>query len=312
MTRGWAEKQRLGDLKNYARNTGSDLQQFATFKEEADFLGNGNETAKVLPSMTAKWFEDTAGEINHLFADAEKVAGKKKNNEFISTITDLKILSGLALFHAKRIPAAVSYCIYNETKDHKAFDEAIRYEKAAIDAWKSIVDAAADIYTDDLMMGVRNADLCGHWKDELIKLEDGLKQLEIERKSISESTNLNTPKYLDSKESSWYSEFNISHEKVTELPVGQALKIRIKVSSPAGIKWVKLNHRSLNQDVDYKTIVMRGTAEPGVFEVSVSADEIAQEWDYMYLIRVMNNENHGIIYPDFNKETPYVVVHLKR
>ncbi len=312
MTRGWAEKQRLGDLKNYAKNTGSDLQQFATFVEEADFLISGHETAKILPSMTGRWFEETATEINRLIDNAEKAIGEHKNNEFISTITDLKILSGLALYHSKRIPAAVSYCIFEITKDPNALDEAIRFEKSAVEAWKTIVDAAADVYTEDLMMGVRNADLCGHWKDELVKLEEGLKQLINERNNIAESAEINAPKYRKSEKCSWYDDFKVEHTRTTEIPVGQPLKISVKVSSPSGIKWVKLNHRSLNQDVDYKTVIMNSTGAPGVFEATVPSNEINPEWDYMYLISVMNNDNHGIIYPDFSRETPYVVVHLIR
>ena len=33
-----------------------------------------------------------------------------------------------------------------------------------------MVAAAGDMYTDDLAMGSRRADLCGHWKDELVLL----------------------------------------------------------------------------------------------------------------------------------------------
>ncbi len=313
MTRGWAEKQRLGDLKSYSKNTGSDLQQFASFEDEADFLIYGKETARILPSMTSKWFEETSGEINQLIDEAEKTIGEHKTNEYISTITDLKILSGLASYHAKRIPAAVSWCIYEKTKDISALDDAIENERKAVDAWKEIVNAAGDVYTDDLMMGVRNADLCGHWRDELVKLEDGLEQLKKERSSAQSLVAIQkAPKYVKAEQSDWQNEFNIIHTKTTEIPVGKPLKISITVSSPSGIKWVKLNHRSLNQDVEYNTILMKSTGKPGVFEASVPADEINPEWDYMYFISIMNNDNHGVIYPDLNKETPYVVVHLDR
>ena len=47
MTRGWAEKQRLGDLPAYAKAEGSDIQQFASFDEEAQMLIEGGETAKI-------------------------------------------------------------------------------------------------------------------------------------------------------------------------------------------------------------------------------------------------------------------------
>jgi len=34
--------------------------------------------------------------------------------------------------------------------------------------------------------------------------------------------------------------------------------------------------------------------------------------DLMYLIEVMDNRGNGQIYPDFNRETPYIVVRLSR
>jgi hypothetical protein len=56
MTRGWAEKQRLGDLPAYARAEGSDIQQFASFDEEAQLLIAGGETPKTRPPQTSRWF----------------------------------------------------------------------------------------------------------------------------------------------------------------------------------------------------------------------------------------------------------------
>jgi hypothetical protein len=178
MTRGWAEKQRLGNLPSYSRATGSDLRQFANFDEEAQILIEGGETAKILPSMTSIWFDQASSEINKLIMKAEKVVGNNRNKEFNSTITDLKILSNLALYHSRRIPAAVSYRLFERTKDVAALDEAIAHERNAIEAWRQIVEAAGDVYTNDLMMGVRTADLCGHWKDELVAMGNGLKALE--------------------------------------------------------------------------------------------------------------------------------------
>ena len=181
-TRGWSEKQRLGDLTQYASAEGSDIQQFTSFDEEARILLEGVETAKVRPSMTSRWFEHTSSDINNLIMKAEKAVGNKNNKEFISTITDLKILSDLALYHSRRIPAAVSYRLFELTKDVSALDKAIGYERNAIEAWRQIVIAAGDVYADDLMMGIREAKFegithhqSGHWKDELGYMEQGLK-----------------------------------------------------------------------------------------------------------------------------------------
>ncbi len=54
MTRGWAEKQRLGALPEYAKAEDSDIQQFTSFDEEARLLIEGGETAKLrLASMSS-------------------------------------------------------------------------------------------------------------------------------------------------------------------------------------------------------------------------------------------------------------------
>lgn len=313
MTRGWAEKQRLGNLENYAKNTGSDLQQFASFDDEAKMLIEGGESARILPSMTSRWFEQTSEDISRLVSEAEKSGGNTTNKEFISTIADLKILSNLALFHARRIPAAVSFRLFERTKDVKALDEAISYERSATEAWRQIVNSAGDIYTDDLMMGVRGADLCGHWKDELAMQEKGVKDLQQKRDDFNtEDIVINSPKYKPAASSDWAEIFQIEHKRITELPVGEPLKLRIKVSAPGGIKSVEVSHRSVNQDVDYKTIQAIKTGKPDVFEATIPAGDINPRWDYIYFFKIIDNENHGTIYPDLNRETPYIIVNLIR
>ena len=182
MTRGWAEKQRLGDLPAYAKAEGSDIQQFASFDEEAQMLLEDGETAKIRPAANSRWFAKVAAETSAAVAEAEKRVGSHRNKEFDSTVTDLKILAHLALFHSRRIPAAVNYRLFERTKDPQALADAIAQERSAMEAWRQLVAAAADFYSDDLMMGVRGADLCGHWKDELAALEKGLASLERQQR----------------------------------------------------------------------------------------------------------------------------------
>jgi len=313
MTRGWAEKQRLGSLPEYARDEGSDIQQFANFDEEAQLLIEGGETAKILPSMNSQWFEQTSADLDKLIAEAVKASGNSKNNEFISTITDLKILSNLALYHSRRIPAAVSYRIFERTRDVSALDEAIASERNAIKAWQQIVTAADDVYTDDLMMGVRGADLCGHWKDELVSLHKGLSDLEQKRTAFKTDGNLKkAPHYKVAACSDLAKRFQITHQPVTNIPVGQPLKVTIKVTNAAGIKWVNLSYRSVNQDVEYQTMPMLPTGEKDTFGAVVPANQINPKFDFMYFIKVMDNDHNGVIYPDLNKETPYIIVKLIR
>ena len=75
---------------------------------------------------------------------------------------------------------------------------------------------------------------------------------------------------------------------------------------------MELSYRSVNQDVEYESIRMLPTGEKDVYEATVPAEKINPKWDFMYLIKIMNNDKQGMIYPDLNKETPYIFVHLIR
>jgi hypothetical protein len=57
---------------------------------------------------------------------------------------------------------------------------------------------------------------------------------------------------------------------------------------------------------------MLPTGEKDLYQAIVPADRINPQWDFMYLIEVMDHNGKGRIYPDLNKETPYKVVKLIR
>jgi hypothetical protein len=100
---------------------------------------------------------------------------------YASTIVDLQILSDLAAYHSYWSAAGMSYALFENTHDLNALDDAIQRESDATAAWAGIVRDAGDVYNFDLMMGLPQADLSGHWRDELLKLKDGLATLKKQR-----------------------------------------------------------------------------------------------------------------------------------
>ncbi len=313
MTRGWAEKQRLGDLPAYARAEGSDIAQFANFDEEARLLIDGGETAKLRPAENSRWFAQTAEDINTQVTAAEQRIGSHRNKEFASTVTDLRMLANLALFHSRRIPAAVNYRLFERTKDARALDAAIAGERQAIEAWRQLVIAAGDFYAPDLMMGVRNADLCGHWQDELVALEQGLAALAQLRKDFQPGSESRTaPQYPWPAKDDNNAPLLVTHQSVTAAPADKPLAITAGVCGPSGVKWVRLCYRSVNQHQDYRTLPMLPTGEKDQYQAVIPPEQIDPKWDLMYFIETMDNKGSGRIYPDLNQQTPYVVVRLRR
>jgi hypothetical protein len=309
-TRGWAEKQRLGDLPVYAKAEGSDTQQFASFDEEAQLLIDGGETAKCRPPETSRWLAKIAEDILADVGAAERRIGTHRTKEFDSTIVDLKILANLAMFHARRVPAAVSYCLFQRTKDPRALDAAIGYEHVAIEAWRKLVAAAGDVYADDLMMGVRSAGLCGHWRDELAALEKGVAALERQHKAL--------PAAEGTKAAPRYQTVGIGdppvvvHQPVTRAPAGKSLTITAEVRATDGVKWVRLRYRAVNQQLDYESLALEPTGKQDEYRAVIPVDRLVAKWDFMYFFEVMDKQGTGRIYPDFDRETPYVVVRLTK
>ena len=335
MTRGWAEKQSLGDLAAYAKTESSDLCQFASFDDEARLLITGGETARIRPSNNSQWFEKTSAHVLGLVARIKSISAspdkagdqslKKEpgdqspnkepgnqppNKELSSTITDLEILANLALYHARRIPAAVYYRLYERTHDVAALDSAIRQEDRAIEAWRQIVRSAGDYYTDNLQMGVSTAGLCGHWKDELTKLEEDLSRLKQQRKNADPAAmtakapayRVNPPQPL----------FDVRLLAADSIAIGQPLKVGIIASTPAGVKWVRLYYRAVNQQLEYKDLPMTPGVHANEFVAVIPAREIDPAYDLQYYAELMDNNGNGRIYPDLNKETPYRLIKLIR
>jgi hypothetical protein len=313
MTRGWAEKQRLGDLPAYAKAEGSDIQQFASFDEEAQLLIAGGETAKTRPPVTSRWFAQAAADIMAQVKDAESRIGQNRNKEFDSTLVDLNILANLALFHSRRIPAAVSYRLFDRTKDPAALEQAIAHERHAVEAWRQLVAAAGDVYADDLMFGVRSASLCGHWRDELAAMEKGLATLDQQRRALpAGATTRPAPRYRPIPDTGDTQPPTVTHTRIATAPAGKPLTISAQVQDASGVKWVRLRYRSVNQHDDYRTLPMLPVNGPTFYQATIPPDHVLPTYDLMYFIEVMDTQGNGRIYPDLNVETPYMVVRLQR
>jgi len=311
MTAGWPEKQRLGDLPTFAKATLSDVQLFENFDEEAQLLIEHGETAKVRPQETSRWFNQMADAVEQQLADAERKVGGHRGREFDSTVLDLKMLTNLARYHSQRILAAVSYRLYERTKDPATLDDAIAYERKAIAAWRAMVDTAGDTYASDLMFGARSRDLCGHWRDELPLLETGLAKLETQRKDIPSNAVFTaaprcTPFTNDAVAPT------IAHEPIRTVPLHRPLVIRANATAPSGIKWVQVLYRRVDQTKDYETLAMKPVDQNGNFEAVIPAEKIDPHYDFMYFLQAMDNQHHGVMYPDFQTQTPYFIVPVER
>jgi hypothetical protein len=309
-TRGWAEMSRQGSLPEYADEEGSDIQQFLNVRDEARSLIEGTDTAMRRPEETSRWFAQTAGGILANVALAEEANSDRVhayrvnayrigvNREFRTTITDLKILAGLARYHAWRLMAGVCYNLYKETGDLESFDDAIAYEKRALDAWGGMVAAAGDVYSENLAFGAHAVGFSRHWKEERQLLARDFEQLQAERRAA-----------VMKKGAVHFVLFPAdSTASARLLPVAPGLEIAARVTAPAGVKWVRLRYRHVTQYEDYETAEMTLDAKTGNYTARIPAAFDTGRWNLMYFIEVVDRKGAGRMFPDLEVETPYVVI----
>ena len=302
-TRGWAEMDRQGSLPEYAGEEGSDIQQFLNVRDEARSIVQGSDTAMRRPEETSRWFAQTADAILAQVALAEKAAGNGPGKEFRTTITDLKILAGLARYHSERLLAGVCYNLYKETGDLASFDEAIAYEKRALDAWSQIVAAAGDVYSENLAFGAHAVGFPRHWKEERQTLARNFEQLQAERRNATPkpgATHFPLRTVVDPPPSARL------------LPVAPGLEVAAQVTAPAGVKWVRLRYRHATQYEDYQTVEMTLDSKTGNYTARIPAAFVDAKWDLMYFVEVVDRKGTGRMFPDLEVETPYVVVPAQR
>jgi hypothetical protein len=311
-TRGWAERQSLGAaLADYAKNEATDVQQFESFAEAATRVVAGGVTPRRTPQITSRWFDDTADAIVQSVSEAEAAIGHLRGPEFDATATDLRILANLARFHARRSLAAVHYNIFKNTRDPRALDEAVAGERSAIDAWRAIVAAAGDRYTFDLAMGACNFDLCGHWRDELVKLETNLASLEQQRRDVpsAPAAPLAHPARHDSMSDTMAP--TIEHERIRVANAGEPLTIAARVADPARIQSVHLRYRHVTQFEDFASLEMQ-PGPRGMYSATVPAAALSPDWDFMYFFEIVDKAGNGAIWPNLLEEAPYMVVKIRR
>jgi hypothetical protein len=311
-TVGWPEKQRWGDLPEYSRAEGSDTAQFQGLDEAARDMLDGTESAKLSPEENSGWFAHTSQDVLAEVKKAERAVSRgQRSKEFDSTMVDLKILAHLAGYHSQRILSGLNYSLFRRSHNVKALDETIAHERLAIREWEDIVHAAGDVYANNLMMGRRSMDLTGNWSDELAALKKGLAKVEQERRDFK--TNGVNVVAIPNRNSSAHHEVPVvQHKAVLAARPGEPLRITAKVTAASGVKWVRLRYRAVNQYENYETLPMNQVGSSDEYEATVPGDKIASRWDFMYYFEVMDNAGNGKIYPDFEKETPYVVVKLER
>lgn len=128
--------------------------------------------------------------------------------------------------------------------------------------------------------------------------QDLRRPLEIHGRTISAAPDMRPPR--------------VEHQRVTSAPALKPMKIAASATDPSGVKWVRLRYRPVTQFEDYRTLEMKHVEGTDRYEAVVPGEHVVPKYDFMYFIEAVDNAGNGTIYPNLEKEAPYVIVKLER
>ena len=293
-TRGWVEKECMGDLPTYAAALPSDTQQFLSIAEEAENQLEGRDSAKIRPQASAAWFERASQTVLEQVALAEEAIEAERTPEFAATITDLKILAHLARYHARRVRAGVAWALFERSQDLNALDEAISFERQAITVWEQLVAAAGDVYADDLMMGLPSAGLSGHWRDELTVLRQSLVALEARRAAYTPPKIKGAPR--------------IAHVPVRRQRPGESILIMATAAAAGELEHVRLCYGCNEDEAICMTMARAEGPEHRGLRWQATIPGYAVEPGLWYLIEAVDAAGRQTLLPTSGDRHPIHVV----
>jgi hypothetical protein len=163
------------------------------------------------------------------------------------------------------------------------------------------------VYNDHLPFGARAVGFRQHWKEELALLEQDFAALQAERAKAPDK-----PGPIPAPGDRGLKPPSVSLPTPPPAEHGKDLRITAKVASAGDVQWMKLRYRHLSQYEDYQTAEMTLDAKTGLYSGAIPAAYIDQKWDVMYFVEVVGRNGAGRMYPDLEREMPYVIVPVKR
>jgi hypothetical protein len=159
----WPEVNPGGLLDEYRDTRPSDAHFISSAREAVLNRLHGTASAKQTPF-------DTASALEHLASVTEQAIDRAARTispddpEWLSTESDLRVLSLMARYHSFKKRAAYELTWFDETGDRPSLDAAQQNLQQALSIWERIVDVTDGVYPPQMTFGPFDA---GHWKDRL-------------------------------------------------------------------------------------------------------------------------------------------------
>lgn len=282
---------------------------FYRIDEFAEDMAENKSSGKLSPLETANILEELALFSKQNLEEAKKRVENQEDASFRRWSIDIEAQIGLGQFFAYKFRAGTAYAFYEKVGDPRLLDQALEFYRNAKMAWKKIVEATKEVYTDDVTFGYMSY-MRGHWADRVEAIEEDIKNMEKQRQlGVKEASAEEIERAR-----TWLSRIpmvdiqSCKHIAPESFQRGSNVTIKIKRPNSTSDTKITLHYRRANQSEHYQSILMDRKEEEFISEISSSYTD--SPYPLVYFFEIENNQNKKM-YPGFAKNLsnqPYFVI----
>ena len=289
-----------------------------------DAIAN-NLNSKCTPIEVSQYLNEIADTTLVAIEKARSVSKNVDSAEFRATELDLRVLAHLARYHAAKKLAATHLEFFRLTNDKARLLLVWKHIKDAQAEWEAIVTLTDGKYYNEMVFGFSKKHYCdfpdrvqyhiGHWKDRLAEVKQDVKFVAdlLQKNEVDPSTDMKTVEQTLKRfpgEVPLKLKPVITHNRKESAKPGKDLEIIAQVSSSVPLRNVSVYYRQVDQTQAWRRITMKPT-ENGSYSATIPGSEVSSRFDFQYYLEARVAQG-GTFWPNWQHQTPYVVVKVQR
>lgn len=252
-------------------------------------------------------------------------SGDIRTAEAAATELDLRVLAHIARYHASKKLAATHLEFFRLTSERARLPFVWKHIKESQKEWERIVALTEGKYRSQMVFGFSSEHYSdypdrlhlhvGHWRDRLADVQADVDFVAglLGGNDAQLSAGINEAGgslQRFAAESPLRRKPLVEHERVLSAVPGREIDIVARVTSDEPLRDVSVYFRAMDQTRAWKRIPMART-EGGVYRASIPGQEVDASFDMLYYLEA-RVAHGGTFWPDWTRETPYVVVQVRR
>jgi hypothetical protein len=285
-----------------------DPELFYGMEDFADDLLKRERSGKYTPMEVAQWIESYAATATASLAQADRQATRKDSPEYRRLTIDIAVTADLGRFFGAKFRAGVLYCIFEQTGDRGALEQALKSYRAAREAWAAAAARTTGVYMADITVGELHQ-LRGHWADRLADIDADIAAIASKLDSARPAQPGGPAARAIAEVLSPPHRPPVAGRHTPRSPFQAGRAVAVEFTAEKDYASVQLYYRHVNQAERWQSKAMQSNGR--MWRASIPSEYTQGPYPLQYYFELKETPDSALLYPGFGNELtgqPYFVI----